>query len=215
MRTKLQTTSDEAAVADAVGGGAPTDTTAAAAPNPFDLASLQLDQSFIETVGVRKLLTTVPLRKPNAQDFIRVRPEPEFRGNFATIELKDERETYILLPHIAREMSGEYATTVLYTTINRQGVVSLWPVKLMGPDGRLNEWHRSAAKAAETAMTKWVRVKANMSLGGYETWVAEGTTVEPEWPSLSFQQLVEIACKDGHLVNSFDHPVIKRLRGLA
>jgi hypothetical protein len=34
--------------------------------NPFDnLSSLRLDQSYADTVGVKKLLTTVPERKPN------------------------------------------------------------------------------------------------------------------------------------------------------
>ena len=31
-------------------------------PNPFDPAALRLDQSFADTVGVKKLLTTVPVR---------------------------------------------------------------------------------------------------------------------------------------------------------
>ena len=41
------------------------------APNPFDPAALRLDQSYADTVGVKKLLTTVPVRKPNRQDFVR------------------------------------------------------------------------------------------------------------------------------------------------
>ena len=44
-------------------------------PDPFDLANLRLDQSFVETAGVKKLLTTVPVRKPNPQDFVRVHPD--------------------------------------------------------------------------------------------------------------------------------------------
>ena len=41
-------------------------------PDPFNPAALRLDQSFADTVGVKKLLTTVPVRKPNRQDFVRV-----------------------------------------------------------------------------------------------------------------------------------------------
>jgi len=37
-------------------------------PDPFDPAALRLDQSYADTVGVKKLLTTVPVRKPNRQD---------------------------------------------------------------------------------------------------------------------------------------------------
>ena len=48
-------------------------------PDPFDPASLRLDQNFAETAGVKKLLTTVPVRKPNRQDFVRVHPDADFR----------------------------------------------------------------------------------------------------------------------------------------
>jgi hypothetical protein len=47
----------------------------AAAPDLFDdLANLRLSQAFAETGGVKKLLRTVPVRKPHPQDFIRVHP---------------------------------------------------------------------------------------------------------------------------------------------
>jgi hypothetical protein len=46
-------------------------------PNPFDPASLRLDQSYADTVGVKKLLTTVPVHKPNKHDFAQVHRAPE------------------------------------------------------------------------------------------------------------------------------------------
>ena len=36
-----------------------------ATPDPFDLESLRLNPSFLETAGVKKLITTVPARRPN------------------------------------------------------------------------------------------------------------------------------------------------------
>src|SRR5262245_41194598 len=138
------------------------------APNPFDPAALRLDQSFAGAVGVKKLLTTVPVRKPNRQDFVRVHPDPANRLTPAAIvELKEEREVYLVTPAMAMELPGELTVATLYTSINRQGVLHLWPVKLPGPDGKHNEWHRSAAEAAELAMRRWVRLTANMSLGAY------------------------------------------------
>jgi hypothetical protein len=125
--------------------------------DPFDPAALRLDQSYADTVGVKKLLTTVPVRKPNRQDFVRVHPDPEYRLTpAATIEVKDEGEVYLVTPNIAPGLAGEFSTVSLFTTISRQGTLHLWPVKLPDPDGRYNEWHRSAAEAAERAMSKWV-----------------------------------------------------------
>src|SRR5256885_12660402 len=161
-----------------------TDTTEnSPAPNPFDPAALRLSQSFADTVGVKKLLTTVPVRKPNRQDFVRVHPDAAYRATpVAIIELKEDRETYLLSPGIAPQLPGEFSAVTLYTAINRQGVLQIWPVKLPGPDGKHNEWHRSAAEAAERAMEKWVRVTANMSAGGYDIFEASGELSEPAWP---------------------------------
>src|SRR5262249_42225782 len=73
----------------------PAETEAAAVPDPFDIASLRLNPSFLETAGVKKLLTTVPARRPSPQDFVRVHPSPQYRENFAMIELKDDREDFL------------------------------------------------------------------------------------------------------------------------
>ena len=89
----------------------------------------------------------------------------------------------------------------------------MWPVRLPSPDGRQLAWHHSAQVAAEMAMKRWIRVKANMSLGAYDIFEASCTIPEPEWPGdVTFLKLLEIAFK-GRLVDSLDHPVLKRLRG--
>jgi hypothetical protein len=181
--------------------------------DPFDPAALRLDQSFAETLGVKKLLTTVPVRKPNRQDFVRVHPDPAYRLTpAAIIELKEDREVYLLRPTMASELPGEFAAATLFTTVNRQGVLHLWPVKLPGADGKHNEWHRSAAEAAERAMKQWVRLTANLSLGAYEMFEATGDLPQPEWPDLPFVDILKIAFRD-RIVDTADHPVVRRLRG--
>ncbi len=184
------------------------------APDPFDLASLRLNPSFIETAGVKKLLTTVPSRRPNPQDFVRVHRSPEFRENFALIDLKDDGEDYLVSPGILSELAGEVVYKTVFTAINRQGNVFLWPVRLPTADDRQLEWWRTSREAAEKAMDTWLRVKANKSLGAYEIFVATGEMAEPVWPDLPFQELIRIAYRD-RMITSLDHPVVKRLRGLA
>jgi hypothetical protein len=56
-----------------------------ATPDPFDPANLRLSQSFVETAGVKKLLSVVPVRKPSPQDFVRTHPSPEYRDNFPIV----------------------------------------------------------------------------------------------------------------------------------
>jgi len=182
-------------------------------PNPFDPAALRLDQSFADTVGVKKHLMTVPVRKPNRQDFVRVHPDPAYRLTpAAIIEVKEDREVYLVTPNMAQDLPGEFIAATLFTAINRQGVLHLWPVKLPGPDGKHNEWHRSAAEAAELAMKRWLRLTANMSLGAYEVFEATGDLPEPEWPDIPFPEILKIAFRD-HIVDRADHPLVQRLRG--
>jgi len=184
------------------------------APDPFDPASLRLDPSYAETIGVGKLLTTVPVRKSNRQDFVRVHPDPSYRLPAAIIELKEDREIYLVAPHLVEALHDEITPAILFTAINRQGVVFLWPAKLPGPDGKENEWHRSAREAAEKATKAWVRIMANMSLGAYELFEAKGDLPEPEWPELAFREILRTAFRERH-VDRQDHPLIKRLRGEA
>ena len=107
----------------------PTDTTTDPLLDPFDPANLRLSQAFVETAGVKKLLTTVPVRKPSAQDFVRVHPGPDYRDNFPIIELKDEREEYIVVNGLVPELTGEFVTKTLFTAVNRQGTLFFWPAR--------------------------------------------------------------------------------------
>ncbi len=180
--------------------------------NPFDPAKLRLAQDFDVMAGVKKALLTVPVRKPDRQWFVRVHPEESFRLSTAVLEVKEDRETYLIAPKLRAELTGEIAAKLLFTAINRQGVPFLWPVRLPRTDGRQDEWNRSALEAAELGTKKWVRVAANMSLGAYEVYEATAQLPEPMWPEVDFSKLLEIAFRD-KFIQDLDHPVIRRLRG--
>jgi len=178
----------------------------------LDPSRLRLSQDFAATVGVKQALITVPVRKPNKQEFIRVHPDEAYRLETAVLELKEERETYLVAPSLWPELPSELTPKVLFTTMNRQGVLTLWPVRMPGEDGRLDEWNTSALEAAEMARTRWVRVVANMGLGAYEVYEATGNLPDPSWPELSFTEILKVAFK-GRYITDIEHPVIRRLRG--
>jgi hypothetical protein len=180
--------------------------------DPFDPENLRLDQSFTENTGVKKLLTTVPVRKPKPQDFVRVRPDADYRTDVGIIELEEERESFLVTPNTAADLRQELRVKTLFTAITRQGALFLLPVPVASPDARILEWHRSLREGAETAMHKWVRIRANMNLGAYEIDEATGTIPEPTWPDLPFNELLRIAFRDP-LIDRLDHPVVRQLRG--
>ncbi|MEI6559500.1 MAG: hypothetical protein WCO00_13935 [Rhodospirillaceae bacterium] len=183
-----------------------------AAPDPFDPASLRLTQDFATTVGVQKILNRVPVRKPGPQEFFRVHDSEDYRLETAILELKDEREVYLVAPALRSEMFAEIKPVRLYTTINRQGVVALWPCKLSPPDGRSNSWNDTALAAAKLAMSRWVKIQADMSLGGYQPFVAAGDLPDPTWPEKTFHELLKIAFT-GSYIETPDHPALRRVRG--
>ena len=179
----------------------------------FDLDSLRLKQSFSETLGVQRVLSHVPVRKPNKTNFIRVCPGEDYRMDIGIVEMKEERETYLVTPAMMSE-PGIYELVVparLVTYITRQGVLALWPLKLE-KDGKLNPWHESALEAAQLAEEQWVSVRADMSLGAYQIFLATAELPEPEWPEHTFSELVRLGFK-GLIVDTPDHPLIQQLTG--
>jgi hypothetical protein len=183
-------------------------------PNPFDPANLRLSQDFSAQLGVKKALLTVPVRKPDKAWFVRVHPDEGYRLQTAVLELKEERETYLVAQPLWPELAAEatFSPRLLLTAINRQGVLFLWPIRLPGPDGKIDDWNRSALEAAQLAQDQWVRVTANMPLGAYDVFVATGQHPDPRWPEQPFGDLLKTAFKD-RLIDSLEHPVLRKLRG--
>src|SRR5690606_13572376 len=123
-------------------------------------------QDFASAVGVKKALLTVPVRKPSKEWYVRVHPDEAYRLTTAVIELKeDDRDVYLVAPNLREELATESTLrpVFIFTAVNRQGNLFLWPVPVPNPEGRKNEWNRTLLEAAQMAQTQWVRVAANMS----------------------------------------------------
>jgi hypothetical protein len=92
--------------------------------NPFDPERLRISQDFSAAIGVKKALLTIPIRKPDRQSFIRVHPDPAYRVEVAMLELKEDREIFLVDRSLVSELPGEVSARLLLTAINRQGVLS-------------------------------------------------------------------------------------------
>lgn len=182
-------------------------------PDPFDPASLRLGQDFASSIGVKKVLTVVPCRKPNRQEFLRVRPGEDWRLETGMFEDRLNRDFYLVQRQLWAELSGEVFPVCLFLATNRQNDIFLWPVRLPGMDGRSNPWNESALAAARLAESRWVRVAANMGGGMYDAFEAAEELSKPEWPGLAFSEILKLAFKD-RFITTVDHPVVRALRGL-
>jgi hypothetical protein len=111
-------------------------------------------------------------------------------------------------------LATELVPVRLFTATSLQKVVFLWPCRLPAPDGRSNRWHDSLIDAAERAKTRWLKIESDMSLGAYQVFEALGALSEPDWPEEPLKELLRIAFQ-GRYIDARDHPIVKRLRGLA
>ena len=181
-------------------------------PSPADFSRFRLSQNFGSVSGVRKKLTTVPVRKPNKTQFVRVHSE----NKLDTMLLKygdNGEDLYLVDPDVMQEVEDLAKPYRLSQAIDRQNNVFIWPLAIPDGDRPLN-WHLSAMEAASNGEVEWTRMQANMSLGAYEIFAAEQDLGAPEWPELSMNELLEIAFKN-KIINRPDHLVLLQLRGAA
>lgn len=186
----------------------------ASGPDPFDPMSLRITGD--SGIRFEKPLHTIPLRKPGKQEYFRVCPDEDFSGDFWGIDFEQDKgsELYIVAEACCDLVTGQVHARRIFTCISRDGVIFLWPVKLPG-DGetRFRSWPESALILAEEAKQLWCgQMHGNMHLGAYEWIQAQGDLGEPKWPDKTFTELLTIAFRD-RVINSADHPVIRRLNG--
>ena len=121
----------------------------------------------------------------------------------------------MVVPELANGALRDQVTGVtLFTTQNTQRVTYLWPVPLP-KEGRSNSWTDSARELAAKAMGETIQIKANHhpKAARYDAVVPIGTPPEPEWPDLSFRELLRLAFGD-HVIDSLEHPIARRLLGI-
>ena len=181
------------------------------APDPFDPASLRISPEN-SGVSIRKIITNIPCQKPSKQAFVRTRSGDEWRLDALIVEDSETRDYYVVSPSLHEHLLQDSFPARLTLAVTRSGDPFLWLQKLPGSDGRSNRWNDSALVACQHAETKWVRVISNMSAGHYDVHIAEGINVEPQWPDLSFKEILRLCFKD-RFIDSLDHPFLKRLRG--
>lgn len=184
-------------------------------PDPFDPASLRIGAEYASGLGVKKVLLTIPIRKPNKTEWFRVRPGDDWRLETTVFETEGlGGSTYIVTPSLRDEFGANLAAAVLLTCINRAGDLFLWKIKLPGPDGRANPWTESALGCASEAEKRWCRMVANMTAGNYDVFTSVAGWPEPKWPDVEFPAILKTAFRD-RLIDSADHPALLELRGLS
>jgi|WetSurMetagenome_2_1015567.scaffolds.fasta_scaffold10609_8 hypothetical protein len=162
----------------------------------------------------------VPVRKPNKQKFFIVKEGPEWEGEYDVIELKQEKEYYVLsndyTPPIDIIDDTKRVMLNLCQNID-DGSVFLMPTTIPNPedeDKKWVSWSRSQFRCIEMAKKTPIRMKAFMTEGGYRPFISEipaEVRPLPGGPGKVFDDFVMRAF-EGKIVSSDDHPVVHKLR---
>ncbi len=177
----------------------------------WNLDTLRLDQSFDQIVGAQSVITTVAVRKPGAQEWIRVHPEPSWRLQTTLLQIKEDRESYLISRSLRTELWDEILPVILYTAVSRQGETFLWPVRLP-KDGRMDKFMETDLTAAKTAEVHWVRRYWVPEIKSHRVLAAKNLSDNPVWPEVGFEEVLKIAFRD-RFIQDISDPVIKKLRG--
>ena len=185
--------------------------------NPFDPEQFRVSDSLgITGDGIKKELTHVRVGKPKKSSFFRAHPDEIYRIPVTVIAddsggMKDE---YLVMPNIAFQYAEETTPKLLVLCVDKMGIPFLWLAPRVVDDSpmRTNLWNETALKGLELALSKWVRLSANMPEGCYTVHTA-GAEPDPVWPDLTMAQLIELGFGEEKIIRSDQHPLIRKLLG--
>lgn len=185
-----------------------------AVADPFsNLKSLRLSQDYVQMAGVKKVNTSILVRKPGKQEFVRTIGDPSFWFTTNLLIIQEDRDTYLVDSAVAEWLEGDVKPHVLIPAISKQGAVFLWPVQISGLDNIAGSWHSSALEAAKLARDRWVRIYfKSLAAGQYEVLTAKADFPDPEWPKHSLSDYLRLAFKD-KLISDLNHTAVRRLLG--
>jgi hypothetical protein len=139
----------------------------------FDFNKLKLPPTFEQGITTKKLVTTIPVRKPRSGlDFFRIRSEMEWTFQTYLLDLKEgEEEKCLIHPELVPEViaTGKLKPVTIYTGITFTGqILFLSDIPFPDVDGKDNEYNRSRRIAYDIAESKWIKIQANKALSSYD-----------------------------------------------
>jgi hypothetical protein len=186
---------------------------AASTGGPDILKRFALPTNYAEALsGVKKKISIVSVGKPKRNSWWIANPEHMLVTGILYDETATGKDAYLVDPGLVMELGDDVVRTSLHGVITRQGVYMIVPVRMPGTDGRVDSWNESMREAVTASYGQPVRTASNRDAGHYELFTAPASFEMPPWPSESWQQLLVIAFRD-RIIDTFEHPVLRRLRG--
>jgi hypothetical protein len=179
----------------------------------FSLSDFRQDQDFDFDTGVQRIWTSGSIKpqKPSKEWWVRTRPD--WKVVVKCLELKDDKkELYLIHNSIADLVSDPtISKRCLFGAVNRGGKPFVWPIRYRTDGKELDSWSKVAYEAALRAEMEWVRLIA-IETQGYKVEIATADLGLPQWPDLSWEQVVGIAF-EGRILSDLKADVLQTLKG--
>lgn len=185
-------------------------------PNPGDIFDdlAALARPVEEIIPSEKVLTSLPMRKPKRDEW--VRQHPELTARVHMYESTEDRSLYVILPEYLEPLADVSKYVEMALTMNSKGAPFIWPVPIP-TERRAHQAHIDAFAAATQARKEWIRT--TWTGNEYETVRRKSAMSEPVWPAeiASPGEMLRFAAKSGsfEVIDSMDHPVIQEFLGVA
>ena len=181
---------------------------------PFNPSLFAMPSTGAEEFGTRKIRSVIPVNKPGKMEWVHLLDHPDFLiPGAAVLDLQNGGRMYLVVPELAAQLADDVKLFKLAPALTRQDKLFLWPCPIIQPGETPNSWHTSHNDAFHAAKSGWIRMKSNLACGFYDIIEPEKIMPEPDWPDMSFADMLQIAFNDDHIVDRDDHPALRRLLG--
>jgi len=181
---------------------------------PFDPSRFAMPSTGAEEFGTRKIRSVINTNKPGKMEWVRVFDHKDyFLPGAALLDLQDGGRKYLVVPEIAAQLGDDVKLCNIAPALTRQDKLFLWPCPILRPGETPNPWNVSHRDAFDAAKSGWIRMKSNSACGFYDIIEPEKIMPEPDWPDMSFADMLQIAFNDDHIIDRDDHPALRRLKG--
>jgi hypothetical protein len=177
----------------------------------FDLDSFVASTAPV-SIPVDSGVSAVRARKPHRLEYVYVHPEWRCLVYVVPEDFKKRREAHLILPAVAVSYPEICRKVLLVPFCADDNNFYLWPISQEDPNGRLNEFSKSAMQQVSRAIGKWCQFEANLGNQSYNLYEAIEQREAPKWPPGGIQFLIKKAFED-RVIAIKDHPLFRQLRG--
>lgn len=181
----------------------------------IDLNALRINPNTAMNVSVKPVITSVAIMKPNPKQFIRVcATRAGFPYSAMAVDGGQGIGFYLVTNGVDQLVPQHVKAYSFHLAINRANQLFLIPLNEHRTNGHRHSSADSLELALEQAKRAWVQISWNSALMGYQVYEAVGNLAEPIWPTLTDNEIFNLAFK-GRIIQSATHPIIQGLQGAA